>query len=210
MDSKTVKTPFKKTNKPNPTNNEENNDDNNSKSQAQNNFGLPPEPGDFLRNELAKRGITEDTLGLGYNIGRKFVKDSKFIDYFSLNGLKPYFQVNNKYVVTKLKNIFIPLYLFKKDPVEEDSNSYGDSNGYGNNPYDQGYNNDSSSFNQSGQSNNQNGSQSQISGNNFNADARTDIPKSKIEYPDLYIPVMAFITYVLLIGFNSSYQSNKM
>ncbi len=33
--------------------------------------------------------------------------------------------------------------------------------------------------------------------------------KDKIEYPDLYIPLMSFITYILLIAFNLAYTSNK-
>ena len=33
--------------------------------------------------------------------------------------------------------------------------------------------------------------------------------KEKIEYPDLYIPLMSFITYILLIAFNSAYNQGK-
>ena len=43
-----------------------------------------------------------------------------------------------------------------------------------------------------------------------NSSEAEDAQKIKIEYPDLYIPLMSFITYILLIGFNSAYQSSKM
>jgi len=33
--------------------------------------------------------------------------------------------------------------------------------------------------------------------------------KEKIEYADLYIPLMSFITYILLIAFNSAYTQGK-
>jgi len=43
-----------------------------------------------------------------------------------------------------------------------------------------------------------------------NADAENDVgDKEKIEYPDLYIPLMSFITYILLIAFNSAYTQGK-
>ncbi len=43
-----------------------------------------------------------------------------------------------------------------------------------------------------------------------NADEEIEkIDKDKIEYPDLYIPLMSFITYILLIAFNSAYTQGK-
>ena len=36
-----------------------------------------------------------------------------------------------------------------------------------------------------------------------------NIDKNKIEYPDLYIPLMSFITYILLVAFNSAYTIGK-
>lgn len=43
-----------------------------------------------------------------------------------------------------------------------------------------------------------------------NADAETErSDKEKIEYPDFYIPLMSFITYILLIAFNSAYTQGK-
>jgi len=35
------------------------------------------------------------------------------------------------------------------------------------------------------------------------------VDKEKIEYPDLYIPLMSFISYILLIAFNSAYTQGK-
>lgn len=35
------------------------------------------------------------------------------------------------------------------------------------------------------------------------------IDKDKIEYPDLYIPLMSFISYILMIAFNSAYTQQK-
>lgn len=63
---------------------------------------------DYIKNELAKKGISEESLKLGLNMGKQLVQNSKFIDYFSLNGLKPYFDIDNKYVLIKLQQIFVP------------------------------------------------------------------------------------------------------
>ena len=85
----------------------------NSTDTSSGSINLPSEPGDFLKSELAKRGLNEDSLNLGLNIGKQIIKESKFVDYFSLNGLKPYFEIDNSYVIYKLKNILFPFYLFK-------------------------------------------------------------------------------------------------
>ena len=63
---------------------------------------------DYIKNELAKSGISEESIKFGLNMGKQFVKNSKFIGFFSLDGLKPYFDVDNKYVLIKLRQIFLP------------------------------------------------------------------------------------------------------
>ena len=108
-------------------------------------------PEDLIKKGLKNSGIPEEAVKAGIKIGQEIIKESKFIDYFSLDFLKPYFKVNNKYVLIKLKNIILP-FLHKVDSNKT---------------------------------------------NNF-------------EFPDLYIPLMAFITYVLLIGFNSAFQQDKI
>lgn len=105
---------------------------------------------DYVKNELAKNGINEDTLKFGLNMGKQIVKNSKFVDYFSLEGLKPYFDVDNKYVLIKFRYLFLP---FLK----------------------------------------------QKSSNTVNTN-ELEI-KYSIEYSDLYLPIMSFITYVLAISF---------
>ena len=105
---------------------------------------------DYVKNELAKNGINEETLKLGYNMGKQIVKNSKFVDYFSLEGLKPYFDVDNKYVLVKFRYLFLP---FLKEKT----------------------------------SNTVNTNELEI--------------KYNIEYSDLYLPIMSFITYVLAISF---------
>jgi uncharacterized membrane protein (DUF485 family) len=35
------------------------------------------------------------------------------------------------------------------------------------------------------------------------------IDKNRIEYPDLYIPLISFISYILLIAFNSAYTQKE-
>ena len=118
---------------------------------------LPQNPEDLLKKGLKNTGIPEEAVKAGLKIGEQIIKDSqsKFIDYFSLDGLKPYFNVTNKYVLLKLIYIILP-FLYKVDSTLS--------------------------------------SQQNI----------------KIESPDLYIPLMSFITYVLLIGFNSAYQQQKI
>ena len=105
---------------------------------------------DYVKQELAKSGIKEDTLKLGLNMGKQNVKNSKFVDYFSLEGLKPYFDVDNKYVLIKLRYLFLPF-------LKEKSASTVNTN-------------------------------------------EIEI-KYNIEYSDLYLPIMSFITYVLTVSF---------
>jgi hypothetical protein len=105
---------------------------------------------DFVKQELAKTGINEDTLKLGLNMGKQIVKNSKFVDYFSLEGLKPYFDVDNKYVLVKFRYLFLPF-------LKEKSTSTVNTN-------------------------------------------EIEI-KYNIEYSDLYLPIMSFITYALTISF---------
>ena len=105
---------------------------------------------DYVKNELAKNGINEETLKLGLNMGKQIVKNSKFVDYFSLEGLKPYFDVDNKYVLVKFRYLFLPF-------LKEKSSNTVNTN-------------------------------------------ELEI-KYNIEYSDLYLPIMSFITYVLAISF---------
>ena len=118
---------------------------------------LPQNPEDLIKKGLKNSGIPEEAVKAGLKIGEQIIKDSqsKFIDYFSLEGLKPYFNVTNKYVLLKLIYIILP-FLYKVDS---------------------------------------------------NLSTQQNL---KIESPDLYIPLMSFITYVLLIGFNSAYQQQKI
>lgn len=117
----------------------------------------PSEQEEYIKNELAKSGINEDTLKFGLNMGKQLVKNSRFIDFFSLDGLKPYFDIDNQYVLKKLTYIFVP---FLK-----------------------GKNNNSISSNDSMQQSLQ---------------SKT----TNVERFDLYLPLMSFITYVLIISFN--------
>ncbi len=114
-------------------------------------------PEDLIKKGLKNSGIPEEAVKAGLKIGEQIIKDSqsKFIDYFSLEGLKPYFNVTNKYVLLKLIYIILP-FLYKVDSTLSTQQNI------------------------------------------------------KIESPDLYIPLMSFITYVLLIGFNSAYQQQKI
>jgi hypothetical protein len=118
---------------------------------------LPQNPEDLIKKGLKNSGIPEEAIKAGLKIGEQIIKDSqsKFIDYFSLEGLKPYFNVTNNYVLLKLIYIILP-FLYKVDS---------------------------------------------------NLSTQQNL---KIESPDLYIPLMSFITYVLLIGFNSAYQQQKI
>ena len=103
---------------------------------------------EMIKNKLAENGITEDTLKFGISMGKQIVKNTKFVDYFSLEGLKPYFDVDNKYVLYKFRYLFIPFLKEKQiNNSEEIQNKY-----------------------------------------NF-------------EYFDLYLPLMSFITYVLVVSF---------
>ena len=170
MEKKILKNPFKLQSSSNNDNieleTEHNNASANSPSQQQQqstHFGLPPEPTDFMK----KAGISESSLKFGLNIGKQMFEESKVSSYLSLNILKPYFEVDNKYVLYKLKNIFFPFYLFQSSPSLDALQQQNSS------------------------------------------DAEDNM-KLTIEYPDLYIPIMSFITYVLLIGFSVAYKTNTL
>ena len=161
--SKTIKNPFASSSVVANIENDDSNKDESTPSpqiSSESKFNFPPEPDQYIKNELAKTGLSEDSLKFGYNIGKNIIKESKFIDYFSLDGLKPYFDVDHKYILFKLKNIFIPFLKEKNVLNEENENS--------------------------------------------------ENKKYSIENPDLYIPVMSFVTYVLLIGFYSAIQNEKI
>ena len=102
---------------------------------------------DYMKNELAKNGINEDSLKIGYKIGEQIVRNSKFVDYFSLEGLKPYFDIDNKYVLVKLRYLLLPFLKEKSINTDELQVKYN------------------------------------------------------IEYFDLYLPIMSFITYVLVVSY---------
>lgn len=114
---------------------------------------------DYVKNELAKNGINEDTIKFGLNMGKQIVKNSKFVDFFSLDGLKPYFDVDNKYVLIKFKYLFLP---FLKEKPSSTVNT-------------------------------------------------TELEiKYNIEYSDLYLPIMSFITYVLAVSFIVALKTPKI
>ncbi len=132
-----------------------NEDDSNNNNNIDLDQSTPSKSFDFqdeiIKNKLAENGISEDTIKFGINMGKQIVKNSKFVDYFSLEGLKPYFDVDNKYVLYKFRYLFIP---FLKEKQINSSEEYQS--------------------------------------------------KYNIEYFDLYLPLMSFITYVLVVSFISA------
>lgn len=76
--------------------------------------------------------------------------------------LKPYFDINNKYVINKIKYILLP-FLYKGSDSNSSNNEIFEDNSF----------------------------------------------REKIEFADLYIPTMSFITYILLIAFNSAFTEKK-
>jgi hypothetical protein len=149
MSEQTIKNPFGDSITMSPTEEDLNNNTNLDLSQPTpiKNDDLQDE----IKNKLAENGISEDTLKFGINMGKQIVKNSKFVDYFSLEGLKPYFDVDNKYVLYKFGYLFMPFLKGKQmDSSEEYQNKYN------------------------------------------------------IEYFDLYLPLMSFITYVLEVSFISA------
>ena len=149
MSEQAIKNPFGDSIAMSPTEEDLNNNTNFDMSQP------TPTKNDFyqdeIKNKLAENGISEDTLKFGLNMGKQIVKNSKFVDYFSLEGLKPYFDVDNKYVLYKFRYLFMPFLKGKQiDSSEEYQNKYN------------------------------------------------------IEYLDLYLPLMSFITYVLEVSFISA------
>jgi len=153
MSEASIKNPFGDSISMSQTNDDPDNNNNINLGQT-----IQSKNGDFqdemIKNKLAENGITEDTLKFGINMGKQIVKNSKFVDYFSLEGLKPYFDVDNKYVLYKFRYLFVPFLKEKQiNNSEEMQNKYN------------------------------------------------------IEYFDLYLPLMSFITYVLAVSFISAIKN---
>jgi len=76
--------------------------------------------------------------------------------------MKPYFTVNNTYVIKKIKHVLLP-FLYK------------------------------------------------LPENNLDQDLEEDltISQNRIEFPDLYLPLMSFITYIIILAFNSANTLNE-
>ena len=155
MKETSIKNPFGDSISMSPSNDDSDNNNINLSQQT------PSKSDDFqdemIKNKLAENGITEDTLKFGINMGKQIVKNTKFVDYFSLEGLKPYFDVDNKYVLYKFRYLFIPFLKEKQiNSSEEIQNKYN------------------------------------------------------IEYFDLYLPLMSFITYVLVVSFISAIKNPEI
>lgn len=159
MSEKPIKNPFGDTIDMNPMEEEDNPHNTNTSSNMNNIMHNNGFQDDYVKQELAKSGINEDTLKLGLNMGKQIVKNSKLVDYFSLEGLKPYFDVDNKYVLIKLRYLFLP---FLK---EKSGNT--------------------------------------VSSNEIQV-------KYNIEYSDLYLPIMSFITYVLSVCFITALKNPEI
>ena len=155
MKETSIKNPFGDSISMSPSNDDTDNNNINLSQQT------PSKSDDFqdemIKNKLAENGISEDTLKFGINMGKQIVKNTKFVDYFSLEGLKPYFDVDNKYVLYKFRYLFIPFLKEKQiNSSEEIQNKYN------------------------------------------------------IEYFDLYLPLMSFITYVLVVSFISAIKNPEI
>ena len=155
MKETSIKNPFGDSISMSPSNDDSDNNNINLSQQT------PSKSEDFqdemIKNKLAENGISEDTLKFGINMGKQIVKNTKFVDYFSLEGLKPYFDVDNKYVLYKFRYLFIPFLKEKQiNSSEEIQNKYN------------------------------------------------------IEYFDLYLPLMSFITYVLVVSFISAIKNPEV
>lgn len=100
-------------------------------------------------------------MQIGSEIGRNYLASTNLGEIFSFSFLKPYFCINNKYVLRKIKQIIFP-FLYKEPEIQEEDD-YED--------------------------------------NLF------QMSRSKIEYPDMYLPLVSFMTYVLLVTFNAAISS---
>lgn len=107
-------------------------------------------------------------IGIGMKIGQELGssylnKSSEYLSFLSLNFLKPYFNINNKYVYRKIKFLLLP-FLYKEPELQE-------TDDFEDNPFEMG--------------------------------------RSKIEFPDLYIPTISFISFLLLTTFNFAITSKS-
>jgi len=104
-----------------------------------------------LFNSVAQNPFAQIAAGYGKNV----LANSRFTSFFSLEPFKYYFNVNNSYVLNKIKVLLCP-YLhksWKRQKIRKDEQEFFCP------------------------------------------------PRDDVNAPDLYIPAMAFVTYVLLVGF---------
>lgn len=93
-------------------------------------------------------------MKIGEEIGSKYINQANE----RMSFLKPYFEIDNQYLFTKIKNVLFPfLYRDPEIGIEENETTI----------------------------------------------------KNRIEFADLYLPLMSFMTYILLITLNMVLTSNE-
>ena len=133
---------------------------NNMNSSSNTNQNLSTNMGPNLSNFA-----NDPTVNIGMKIGQEYGTQyvSVISQFLSFNFLRPYFQVNYKYVLMKIKYILLP-FLYKEPELQDESDF---------------------------------------------EDNTLNIPRSKIEYPDLYIPLLSFMSYIMLVIFNAALNDSE-
>jgi len=96
-------------------------------------------------------------MDLGMKIGKEVGMDYLNSANQRFAFLKPYFEIDNQYIINKIKILILP-FLYKEPQV----------------------------------------------GTELEGEA---IPKERIDFPDLYLPTMSFMTYILLVTLNIVFSS---
>ena len=96
--------------------------------------------------------------------GRELYEANK--GWFSLDWIKVYFDVTNRYVLNKLRIIILPFTL-KQEDWRRQGLSY-----------------------------------------EYSAEGTPATPREDLQAPDLYIPLMSFVTFILLVGCFRAYEAN--
>ena len=109
--------------------------------------------GDGSMNSMAAQMVTS----MAKNRVEEVMETNK--GWFSLDIIKDYFDVTNRYVLNKLRIILLPFTITNKDDWKRQSLSYEYSN-----------------------------------------EGTPVTPREDLQAPDLYIPLMSFVTFILLVG----------
>lgn len=126
-------------------------------------MGDSKQEGGSSLNDAAANLVKDYAIG---KMKEQYEENKGYLSFFSIDGLKVYFDVTNSYVLHKLKIILFPFLLKEDDWKKGQSQNYSISGAV--------------------------------------VDENTFTPRNDLQAPDLYIPLMSFVTFILITGYHKA------